>query len=87
MKSVMPLIGGVILFILSVLAYAAPQLVTPRLGPGIKGEAYTASLTIGSVHPLSSAGVTGLPAGLTASHNGNGGIAISGIPTIAVPLH
>ena len=33
---------------------------------------------IGSALPLSSAGVTGLPAGLVATHNGNGSVAISG---------
>ena len=36
---------------------------------------------IGSALPISSAGITGLPAGLTATHNGSGSIAIIGTPT------
>ena len=62
-------------------ANAAPQLVTPQLPPGVQGQAYTASLLIGSVLPVTSASASGLPAGLTAIHNGSGSIAISGSPT------
>ena len=78
-KSVLLLLGTLI----SLTAFAAPQLVTPQLHPGIEGQAYTASLFIGSTLPLSSAGATGLPAGMTATQNGSGTLNISGTPTAA----
>jgi alpha-tubulin suppressor-like RCC1 family protein len=77
------IVHGAILWILAFVAHAVPQLVTPQLPPGIQGEAYSASLMIGSVLPLSSATVTGLPAGLSATHNGSGSIAIAGTPTVS----
>ena len=62
-------------------AFAAPQLITPQLYPGIQGQAYSASLFIGSALPLTNANATGLPAGLTVAHNGSGALAISGTPS------
>ena len=78
-KSVLTLVG----ILISQVAFAAPQLVTPQLPPGIQGQTYTATLFIGSALPLSSAGATGLPAGMTATHNGSGTLAIGGTPTVA----
>ena len=69
--------------LISLAAFAAPQLVTPQLHPGIQGQSYSASLFIGSALPLSSADATGLPAGMTATHNGSGTLAIGGTPTVA----
>ena len=57
--------------------FAAPQLVTPQLNPGIQGQSYAVSLFIGSALPRSSAGATALPAVLTATQNGIGTQAIS----------
>ena len=76
-------IAALVIGFASATAQAAPQLVTPQLPPGIQGQAYAASLLIGSALALTSAGVTGLPAGLTATHNGGGSIAISGTPTVS----
>ena len=78
-----PLVYGAILWLTALCVQAAPQLVTPKLPPGFQGQAYSGSLLIGSALPLSSAGVTGLPAGMTATHNGSGSVAISGTPTAA----
>ena len=80
-KSILALSCCAFLCISSLVAHAAPQLVTPQLPPGIQGQPYTASLMIGSALPLSSAGITGLPAGLTATYNGSGSIAFSGTPS------
>ncbi|MEQ1518242.1 MAG: hypothetical protein ABL931_17310, partial [Usitatibacteraceae bacterium] len=71
---------GATLTLLTLLVHAAPQLVTPQLPPAIQGQPYSASLMIGSALPLTSVAVAGLPAGLVATHNGNGSIAITGAP-------
>lgn len=73
---------GSILWAITTFAHAAPQLVTLQLSPAVKGDEYIGSLIIGSDIPLSSVVVTGLPAGMTATHNGSGGIAFAGTPTV-----
>ena len=76
-NSVLVLVG----ILISLAAFAAPQLVTPQRQPSIQVQASSAPLFIGSTLPLSSAGATGLPAGMAATHNGIGTLAISGTPT------
>ena len=66
------IIYGGALWLIGLSVHAAPQLVTPQLPPGTINQTYAASLLIGSSIALSSAGVTGLPAGLTATPNGSG---------------
>ena len=73
---------GTILWAIATFVHAAPQLVTPQLPPALKGEPYIASLIVGSDLPLSGLVVTGLPTGMTATHNGSGGIAFAGKPTV-----
>ena len=82
-KSILTLSCYSVICLSSLVAHAAPRLVTPKLPPGIQGQVYAASLLIGSALPLSSANVAGLPGGLTATHNGVGSIAISGTPTVS----
>ena len=82
-KSILTLSCYSVICLSSLVAHAAPRLVTPKLPPGIQGQVYAASLLIGSALPLSSASVAGLPGGLTATHNGVGSIAISGTPTVS----
>lgn len=64
-------------------ANAAPTLVTPTLPPAVKGQPFSASFLIGSALPLANAGVSGLPAGLSATHNGGGTITVTGTPTVS----
>ena len=80
-KAILIIGCGCALLVASSLTFAAPQLVTPQLPPGIQDQPYAASLLIGSSLPLTSAGITGLPGGLMAIHNGSGSIAISGTST------
>jgi alpha-tubulin suppressor-like RCC1 family protein len=62
-------------------AQAAPTLITPTLPPAHMGQAYSAGLILASSSTISNVTVTGLPEGLSATHNGSGGITISGTPT------
>lgn len=59
---------------------ALPTLVTPAIQDPIFGRDYNASVMVAAQLPVA-VSVTGLPAGLTATHNGSGTVAISGMPT------
>ena len=72
-----------ILGLAPLLTHAAPTLVTSALPPATKGQPYSASFLVGSTLPLASAGISGLPAGLVAAHNGSGTIAITGTPAVS----
>ena len=65
---------------LSASAWALPALVTPTITDPIAGRAYSGSIMLAARLPLDLS-VSGLPAGLTATHNGSGTIAISGVPS------
>ncbi len=56
------------------------RLVTPQLPPAVSGTPYQASLLFAGSLPVTAVAVSGLPAGLTATHNGSGSVALSGIP-------
>ena len=74
--------GGLLLFA-ALGAAALPQLITPQLPSGNINQPYSANLLVGSTVTLTAAGVTGLPTGLSATHNGSGSIAITGTPTVS----
>jgi alpha-tubulin suppressor-like RCC1 family protein len=72
-----------LLLLVSAIANAQPVLVTTTLPSAGQGTAYASHLIVASASPLSSASATGLPAGLTAVHNGSGLLTITGTPTQA----
>ncbi len=58
-----------------------PTLVTPTLPEATDASPYNYSLLVGGTPPPTSVVVSGLPAGLTATHNGTGSLKITGTPT------
>jgi Regulator of chromosome condensation (RCC1) repeat len=60
----------------------APTLVTTQLQDAYANTPYSASIMVGGTPPPTSIIITGLPAGLSATHNGSGSVAISGTATI-----
>ncbi len=60
-----------------------PVLITPHLSNAVLGQAYSDSLIVSAAPTLTGVSVSGLPVGMTATHNGQGSIALSGVPTVA----
>ena len=56
------------------------RLITPNLPYAILGQPYSGALVVSSSPNVTSVTVTGLPAGVTASHNGSGTVALVGTP-------
>ncbi|MFN5541036.1 MAG: putative Ig domain-containing protein, partial [Betaproteobacteria bacterium] len=76
-------IVSALLLLVSAIANAQPVLATTTLPNAFQGTAYASHLIIASANPLTSAGATALPLGLTAVHNGSGVLTITGTPTLA----
>ncbi len=60
----------------------APTLVTPRLAEATENKWYSQSLLIGGTPPPTNITISGLPAGIVATHNSKGSVALVGTPTI-----
>ncbi len=64
----------------AIVAAGIPTLITLELPIATSGTPYSANLFIGGVPAPTSIELTGLPTGLTYTHNGSGSVAISGTP-------
>lgn len=76
-----PTVSATVLLEIPTEAISAPRIVTSALPPAIVGLPYSGKIVVSASYAVMSASVSGLPSGMTASHNGSGTISLSGTPS------